>query len=61
MNILIDQNQRISWIQTVAAIPAALMLWTLLAWNPKTRRQCLLAGAFAIYIAGYYFLFLDRR
>jgi len=61
MTILIDQNQHVSWIQTVAAIPAAVMLWTLLAWNPKTRRQWLLAAAFAIYIAGYYFLFIYRR
>ncbi len=61
MNVLMDRNQSISWIQTVAAIPAAVMLWALIVWNPKNRKQWLLAAAFALYITGYYFLFVYRR
>jgi hypothetical protein len=47
-----------TWLRILAAIPAAVMLWVLLAWNPKGRRQWLVAVAMAVYIAGYYWMFV---
>lgn len=54
-------NQSPTWLQVVAAIPAAVMLWTLLAWNPKGRRQWFVAAAMMAYIAGYYWVFVRGR
>ena len=45
------------WVATVAAIPAAIMLWTLIAWNPEGKKQWFLAAGMALYVAAYYFLF----
>ena len=49
------------WLEVAAAIPAAVMLWTLICWNPKGRRQWLLTGAMLAYVACYYFLFVRGR
>jgi hypothetical protein len=54
-------NQSPTWLQVVAAIPAAVMLWTLLAWNPKGRRQWVIAAVMMVYIAGYYWVFIRGR
>lgn len=50
-----------AWVQVVAALPAAVMLWTLLAWNPKGRRQWFVAAAMMLYIVGYYWVFVRGR
>jgi hypothetical protein len=47
-----------SWLMIVAAVPAAVMLWALLAWNPKSGRQWLVAIAMMGYVAFYYFVFI---
>jgi hypothetical protein len=57
-NTLMVANQSPAWLQTVAAIPAAIMLWTLLAWDPKGRRQWFVATGMMFYIAGYYWVFI---
>jgi hypothetical protein len=54
-------NQQLTWLEIVAAVPAAVMLWILLAWNPRGRRQWFVAAAMMIYIAGYYWLFVRGR
>lgn len=46
------------WVEVVAAIPAAVMLWGLLAWTPRSKKQWILAGGMAIYVALYYLLFI---
>ncbi len=61
INTLIVTTQSPTWLQTVAAIPAAVMLWILLAWHPKGRRQSLIAVAMILYIAGYYWLFVRNH
>jgi len=48
------------WLEIAASIPAAAMLWALLCWNPKGRRQWYLAAAMMVYVACYYFLFVRR-
>jgi hypothetical protein len=60
-NALMVANQSPTWLQVATAIPAAVMVWTLLAWNPKGRRQWLIAAAMMVYIAGYYWVFVRRR
>jgi hypothetical protein len=58
---LMVANQSPTWLQIVAAIPAAVMVWTLLARNPKRRRQWFVAAGMMVYIAGYYWLFVRGR
>ena len=48
------------WLEIVAAIPAAVMVWTLLCWTPKGRKQWILAAVMAAYIAVYYVVFHPR-
>jgi hypothetical protein len=60
-NAAMVANQSPTWPQVVASIPAAVMLWTLLAWNPKGRRQWLIAAAMMVYIAAYYWVFVRGR
>jgi len=47
-----------TWIQIIAAIPAAVMLVILFCWNPKSKKQWSLAATIAAYVALYYFLFV---
>ena len=47
-----------TWFMTVAALPAAIMLWVLIGWTPETKKQWLWASAMALYIAFYYFFFV---
>ena len=54
-------TQSPSWLQVVAAIPAAVMVWALLVWDPKGRRQWLIAAGMMIYVAGYYLVFVRGR
>ena len=58
---MVVANQSPAWLQTVAAIPAAVMLWVLLVWNPKGRRQWSVVAAMVVYIAGYYWVFVRHR
>jgi hypothetical protein len=44
-----------------AAIAAAAMLWALICWNPRGRRQWYLAAAMMAFVTCYYFLFVHRR
>jgi hypothetical protein len=53
-----NNNHFPGWVMTVAAVPAAFMLWGLLAWTPKSRKQWLIAVGMAIYIAIYYIIFI---
>jgi len=47
-----------TWIQVVAAVPAALMLVVLFCWNPKSKKQWSLAAIMGAYVAVYYFVFI---
>jgi hypothetical protein len=51
-------NEHVTWLEVVAGVPAALMLWILIVWNPKGRRQWLIAAALMIYVGGYFWLFV---
>jgi hypothetical protein len=46
------------WLQAVAAIPAAVMLWTLICWTPRGRRQWYVAAGMIAYVVFYYVLFV---
>jgi hypothetical protein len=50
-----------TWLKTVAAVPAAVMLWILLAWNPEGRRQWRIAIVMMLYIAAYYWFFVHNQ
>jgi hypothetical protein len=60
-NAWMVEKESPTWLQVVAAIPAAVLLWTLLAWNPRGRRQWLVAAAMMVYIAAYYWVFVRGR
>jgi hypothetical protein len=57
----IAANQQVTWVQILASVPAAVMLWVLLVWNPRGRRPWFVAAAMMIYIAAYYWLFVRGR
>src|SRR5207237_439625 len=57
-DFLITANPSPTWLQVAAAIPAAAMLWTLICWTPRGRRQWYLAAGMIVYVACYYFLFV---
>jgi len=47
-----------TWLQILAALPAAVMLWGLISWTPRGRREWFLAAAMMAYIVYYYFIFV---
>ncbi len=61
MNLLVTGNQSATCLRVAAAVPAAAMLWILIAWTPRGRRQWLLAAAMMAYIGCYYFLLVRGR
>ena len=46
------------WVLVIAAIPAAVIMRILLFWNPKSKRQWLIAGGMTAYALAYYIVFL---
>lgn len=43
------------WIKGIFAVSAAVMMFILIAWNPRTKKQWLWAAGMAGYVALYYF------
>jgi hypothetical protein len=43
------------WIKGILAVPAAVMMFILIAGNPRTKKQWLWAAGMAGYVALYYF------
>ncbi len=42
----------------MAAVPAAVMLWVLLIWDPKSKKHWTAVVVMAVYLTIYYFVFI---
>lgn len=49
------------WLEMVAVIPAAVIMWALVIWTPKTRQQWYMAAAAVLYIAAVYVIFIRNH
>ncbi len=61
LTFLLFENHAPTWLEVAASIPAAVMLWAILWWTPKGRRQWFLAAAMIAYLACYYLIFVRHR
>jgi hypothetical protein len=47
-----------AWVQIASVVPMGIMLWVLILWTPKTKRQWFYAALMGLYILLYYITFL---